>query len=79
VTDGVLVTMLTVAGSVLVAFITTRLRRPKDKNDFIDSAFTAQELVMKRQAEEIAGLKSDLLNVKTELSNTRAELSQYKK
>lgn len=56
ISDGVITSVIGLLGGVLAAYITARFRRTKPKSEYIDTAFEAYEVIMRRQDEEIKRL-----------------------
>jgi uncharacterized membrane-anchored protein YhcB (DUF1043 family) len=60
ISDGVLTTIITVVGSVIVAYITYRIKNAKPrKEERIDTAFDMYEAILKRQDQEITELRTE--------------------
>lgn len=57
--DGVITSIIGVAGGVLVAYITARFRKTRPKSEYIDTAFDAYEKAMKRLEAENTRLRDD--------------------
>lgn len=57
--ESVIITLLTVLGGIIGAYITVKVRSSKPKSEYIDEAFKAYEVIMKRQDIEIQRLNDE--------------------
>lgn len=57
--ESVINTLIGVAGGILVAYLTARVKNSKPKNGYVDTAFSALEGVAKRTEEDNARLRTE--------------------
>lgn len=67
ISEAVIITLITTAGAILVAYITYRVKNSKPKTDRVDTAFDMYEKLLKRANEENGQLRTEIRELKAQL------------